>query len=233
MTIRLKLVAFFAISGGAFGLPAHIIAADTAPPQYGTSLGQPLPAVAPQAQVPQIAIAGNPTLGAADAPVTIVEFIDYECPYCQGYAKDTFPQLKANYIDTGKVRYVARDFPLAKHGRARPAAIVAACAGEQGRFWAMREALLADAGQLAETDLRRHADALRLDLPAFDACRAQDRHAARLDADFAAARAVGVNGTPSFLVGSTRGAVAQGRLLQGDETYADFEKVLAGYLQAK
>ena len=90
---------------------------------------------------PQIGIGGNPALGDPAAPVTIVEFIDYQCPYCQGYAKNTFPRLKASYIDTGKVRYVARDFPLAKHERARPAAIAAACAGEQGWFWEMHDAL--------------------------------------------------------------------------------------------
>jgi protein-disulfide isomerase len=211
--------------------PALAADGDQAQPGYGNSLGQPTPAVMLPAPIPQVSIADDPVQGAADAPVTIVEFIDYQCPYCQGFAKETFPKLKAHYIDTGKVRYVARDFPLSKHSRARPAAIAAACAREQGRFWEMHDALLTAAGQLTEADFRRHAEALGLDLPEFDACRAEERHGAQLDAAFAAARAVGVSGTPGFLVGATRGNVAQGRLLQGDESYADFEKVLAGYLQ--
>lgn len=211
------------------------LAADAAgePPQglpVGSSLGVPAPAGVPVVRIPDLAIGADPVLGVAAAPVTIVEFLDYQCPYCQGFAKDTFPLLKANYVDTGKVRYVARDFPLAKHGRARPAAIAAACAGEQGRYWEMREALLADAGRLDEADILRHAGRLGLERDRFDACRLEPRHQARLDADVAAAQALGVSGTPSFLVGASRGEVAQGRILQGDESYADFEKVLAGYL---
>jgi protein-disulfide isomerase len=184
----------------------------------------PVPSPAP------FRIAGNPALGLASAPVTVVEFIDYQCPFCQDFARETFPQLKAHYIDTGKVRYVARDFPLPRHERAQPAAIAAACAGEQGRFWEMHDALLASYGKLREGDLATAAFRLGLDRGRFDACRAEPRHAARLDADFAAARALGVSGTPTFLVGASRGEVAQGQLLAGDETYAEFEKVLAKYL---
>lgn len=194
----------------------------------GNNAGRPPPDLA--ALVPQVDIGGLPMLGSAAAPVTIVEFIDYECPYCQGYARDTWPKIRANYIDTGKVRYVARDFPLARHGRARPAAIAAACAGEQGRFWEMHEALFAGAGQLREQDIEAHARQLGLDAGKFAACRADVRHQARLDADVAAARQAGASGTPSFLVGASAGNVARGRLLQGGEDYASFEKVLARYL---
>lgn len=182
--------------------------------------------------VPEIGIGGDPMLGDPAAPVTIVEFIDYECPYCQGFAKDTFPQLKAHYIDTGRVRYVSRDFPLAKHSRARPAAIAAACARDQGRFWEMHHALLAANGAPGEALIAREATELGLDSGKFAACRADPAQAARLDADFAAARVLGVNGTPTFLVGTSAGAIARGRLLQGDEDYAAFEKILAGYLSA-
>ncbi len=205
-----------------------------APLPEGSSLGVPMgqrpPGATLQPAVPRIAIAGDPTLGAPDAPVTIVEFMDYECPFCQGFARDTFPLLKQHYIETGKVRYVARDFPLPKHSRARPAATAAACAGEQGRYWEMREALLAAAGQLRDEDFAGHVRRLGLDIPAFDACRGEPRHLLRLDQDFAEARALGVSGTPTFLVGASAGRVARGRLLQGDEDYAAFEKVLAGYL---
>lgn len=202
-------------------------------PVYGTSLGMgPGQNVQPPAPwAPTLAIAANPALGAADAPVTIVEFLDYQCPFCQKFALETYPRIKTNYIDTGKVRYVSRDFPLPQHERARPAAIAAACAGEQGRFWEMHDALLAGAGRLRDSDIAAHARTLGLDRARFDACRAEPRHAKRLNADYAAARAVGVSGTPNFLVGANRGEVAQGQLLTGDEDFAAFEKVLARYLK--
>lgn len=212
--------------------PAASAPVETTALPVGRSLGEPGPGrVVASLRAPQLAIGTDPVLGAADAPVTIVEFIDYQCPYCQDFAQQTFPQLKANFIDTGRVRYVARDFPLAKHERARPAAIAAACAREQGRFWEMHEALFADAGRLTDADFRRHAERLGLDRARFDACRAESRHGGRLDADYAAARAVGVSATPSFLVGASRDALAQGRLLQGDEDYAAFVRILQEYLE--
>jgi protein-disulfide isomerase len=231
MTMSRQLHSTLAVSL-VFIFSVHACAAGPDKPQLpvGSSLGEPIPARMLPSRVPQLPIAGDPVQGEAGAPVTIVEFIDYQCPYCQGFAKDTYPKLKATYIDTGKVRYVARDFPLAKHGRARPAAIAAACAREQGRFWEMHDALLAEAGQLADADFRRHADRLGLDRARFDACLGEARHRARLDADVAAAQAMGVSGTPSFLVGGSRDGFAAGRLLQGDETYDEFVEVLAGYL---
>lgn len=211
-------------------------AAAAEPPQggpgYGNSLGTD-PAQPPRRPVlsaPRLDITGDPVLGAATAPVTIVEFIDYECPYCQHFATETWPKLKAAYVDTGKVRFVARDFPLPKHGRARAAAVAAACARAQGRFWEMHDALLTDGGGLTAEDFDRLATRLGLDPDRFTACSADARQGERLDQQVAGARAFGVTGTPSFLVGATRGEVVQGQLLVGDETFADFEKVLARYL---
>lgn len=204
-----------------------------APPEMsaGNSLGMAEPGTPPTLPRPrQLDIADDPALGAADAPVTIVEFLDYECPYCQRFAQDTFPLLKKHYIDTGKVRYIGRDFPLARHARARPAAIAAACAGEQGHYWEMRHALLEQAGRLRDEDIAAHTATLELDRTQFAACVADPKHAARLDADYREARALGVGATPSFLVGPSAGAVAQGRILQGDEDFPAFEAVLARYL---
>jgi protein-disulfide isomerase len=211
-----------------WALVAVVAAAEPAPEPLpvGRSLGGPPPAPIDVPR-PVLGIGADPVLGSPAAPVTLVEFIDYECPYCQKFARETLPRLKAQYVDTGQVRYVARDFPLARHSRARPAAIAAACAGEQDRFWAMHEALLTAPGQLAEAEIVAHADRLGLDRARWQACRARPDHEARLDAAVAEARALGVSGTPSFLVGGSRGAEAAGRLLQGDEDFAAFAKVLA------
>ncbi len=227
------LLSILLLAPGPASVPSWAEPAAPATPVYGSSLGvgnrasRPPPDLA--ALLPQIDIAGQPMRGDPAAPVTIVEFIDYECPYCQAFAQDTWPQLKADYVDAGKVRYIARDFPLGRHSRARPAAIAATCAGEQGRFWEMHDALFAAAGQLRDPDIEAHAQRLGLDATAFAACRAADRHQVQLDADVAAARAVGASGTPSFLVGASAGDVARGRLLQGGD-YASFKKLLARYL---
>lgn len=214
------------------------LAADEPPagaaPEYGSSLGlgsrpaRPPPALS--LLVPQVDIAGRPVRGNPAAAVVLVEFSDYECPYCQDFAARNWPRLKEDYVDTGRLRYVVHDFPLPGHPRARAAAIAAACAGEQGKYWEMHDALFAAAGQLREQDLEAHAAELGLDAGAFAACRAQARHQARLDADVAAARRAGVRGTPSFLVGTSEGSLVRGRLLQGGSDHAALEKALATYL---
>lgn len=229
-----RVVAVIASLASCLMVPAAV-AADTGQPMpadgssMGINVGQPPPNAAIRAMVPQIDILGDPMLGAADAPVTLVEFMDYECPYCQAFSRDTMPLVKKNYIDTGKLRYVARDFPLPKHGRAAPAAIAAACAREQGKFWEMHDALLASDGRLAEQDIEALGMGLDLDMARFQNCRGEERHSWRLGQDYAAARAIGVNGTPSFLVGASAGSVARGRLLQGVEDYAELERILAAY----
>ena len=94
-------------------------------------------------------------VGRADAPVTIVEFSDLQCPHCARNALNTFPEIKRNYIDTGKVRYVARDFPLDMHPFAMPAAVATRCAGEQGKFWEYRHALFERQNDLGTATVRR------------------------------------------------------------------------------
>lgn len=220
-------------------LSAPLIA-DEAParpaPEYGSSLGlgkapaRPPPALS--ALVPQVDIGGRPVRGDPAAPVTLVEFSDYECPYCQAFAAESWPRLKADYVDTGRLRYVVHDFPLPGHPRARAGAIAATCAGEQGKYWEMHDALFAAAGQLREQDLEAHAAQLGLDAKLFAACRAEQRHQARLDADVDAARRAGARGTPGFLVGASAGSVVRGRLLQGVSDHAALEKVLVSYLDA-
>src|SRR3989440_6854912 len=123
--------------------------------------------VAPSGPV-RTSVADGPLLGRADAPVTLVEFADYQCPFCQRFFATTLPALKKDYIDTGKLRYVFRDFPLDMHAHARQSAEAAHCAGEQGKYWAMHDALFQHQGALDPPQLAEYARAVGVDGAGFD-----------------------------------------------------------------
>lgn len=142
--------------------------------------------------------AEGPTRGPEDAPVTIIEFSDYQCPFCRR-AEPTVQQLLERYPD--QIRFVYRHFPLESiHPRARPAAEAAACAGEQGKFWEYHDAIFKDPSKLADEDLHRNAADAGLDAEAFRACFEEGRFRDAIDADLAAGREAGVSGTPAFFV---------------------------------
>jgi len=150
----------------------------------------------------------GPTLGRPDAPVTLVEFSDYQCPFCQRFFTTTLSALKKHYVDTGKVRYVFRDFPLDQmHPQARKAAEAAHCAGEQGKYWEMHEVLFQNQRALAPPQLAEHARTVGVDGSKFDECLSSGRHAARVERGLAEGAAVGVQGTPTFVVGRRRLAI--------------------------
>lgn len=180
----------------------------------------------------EVSIAGDPALGAPDAPVTVVEFTDYQCPYCLRFVQNTFTRLEADYIDTGKVRWVVRDMPLGFHAHARKAAQAAHCAGEQDRFWEMRTVLFTNAKQLEAERLPRYAQIIGLDQDAFDACLSSDRHLAQIDADIRDASEAKITGTPTFVVGRADGDRVQGRRIIGARDYqvfaAEIDKLLKG-----
>jgi protein-disulfide isomerase len=180
-------------------------------------------------------VADAPVLGRADAPVTIVEFSDYQCPFCQRFVANTFPAIKKDYIDTGKVRYVFRDFPLDQiHPLARKAAEAAHCAGEQGKYWPMHDVLFQDSKALAVPQLGEHARKLGLDAAKFDECLSSGRHAARVEKGLSDGAAVGVQGTPTFVVGKTRpGDVVEGMLIRGAQPLDNFRRALDQALAEK
>jgi protein-disulfide isomerase len=147
---------------------------------------------------PRIAVAADgPSRGPEGAPVTIVEFSDYQCPYCKR-AEPTLDQVLKRYPE--QVRLVYRHFPLDGHEQARPAAEAAACAGDQGKFWEYHALVFQSSPQLAAENLRELAEKAKLDVAAFDACVAAKTHAAKVEADLDAGREAGVSGTPAFFV---------------------------------
>jgi len=196
------------------------------------SLAQP-----PQRQRPTSATVtlekDRPVMGAADAPVTVVEFTDYQCPYCRRFTQTTFPLLKRNYIDTGKVRWVVRDLPLASHKNARKAGQSVHCASEQGKFWEMRDLLFKNSANLENEHLHSYAEQLGLDVKAFDSCLASDRHTQEIDKDSAEAKRVGITGTPTFVIGKPNGDKLSGKLVVGAQPLNSFATVINNALGEK
>jgi protein-disulfide isomerase len=175
---------------------------------------------------------GELALGRSDAPLTMVEFTDYQCPYCRRFQAEVWPRLKRNYVDTGKLRYLARDLPLEFHSAAAPAAEAAHCAGEQGRFWDMHAALLAGEMDFATGGIERRAVALKLDMTRFGECVGRRKYAELIAAHAREADAAGIDGTPGFIVGRASGAVLDGLRVEGALPYEEFAGLLNELLAA-
>jgi protein-disulfide isomerase len=171
------------------------------------------------------------TMGREDAPVSIIEFTDLQCPYCGRHAREVFPRIKSDYIDTGKVRYASRDLPLAIHPFALPAAVASRCAGEQGRFWEYREALFADQRALGTEPYARIAGELGLDVERLEACRRDGRQEQEVLSDVEVARASGIRSTPAFLIGRVVDGQFQGERVTGLRTYEAFAERIDAQLQ--
>ncbi len=165
----------------------------------------------------------RPTLGNKDAPVTIVEFSDYQCPYCKRFADNTLAQLKREYIDTGKVRLVFKDMPLHFHQHARKAAQAAHCAGEQGKYWPMHDLLFKNSKQLQEEKLPAYAATLKLDAAKFASCLSSKRHLAQIDSDIAEAQKNSITGTPTFVIGKTAKDLIKGDVVRGAQPVSSFK----------
>jgi len=161
-----------------------------------------------------------------------VEFSDYECPFCKRNHDQVFSQIQKEYIDTGKVRYVFRDYPLGFHKKAIPAATAANCAGEQGKYWEINDFLFQSKANLADEKYIEFAKANGLDLAKFETCLKDDKHKAEIDKDFKDGQAYGVRGTPSFFIGKTeKGKEMTGVYIRGARPYNAFkteiDKILA------
>lgn len=166
--------------------------------------------------------AEGPSKGPADAPVTIVEFSDFECPYCSRAAQ-TIDKVVEN--NAGKVRLVFRSYPLPFHKKAKKASEAALCANEQGKFWQMHDAMFGDQQKLDVPDLKATAKTLGLDSAAFDTCLDSGKYAAQVDADMKVGQEAGVEGTPAFFI--------NGRLVSGARPYEDFQAIVEQELAKK
>ncbi|MCP9455923.1 MAG: DsbA family protein [Nitrospira sp.] len=138
--------------------------------------------------------------GRADAPVTLIEYSDFTCGYCVKFFKETWPLLRARYVETGKVRFLYRDFPRADQGPGVDAAMAARCAGAQGKYWAMHDRLFGEGGRLVATVYARHAAEIGLDTAAFTQCVKDGRYARAIFEDRQEANNWGFRGTPGFIL---------------------------------
>lgn len=180
----------------------------------------------------KVSIVDAPYLGKADAPVTMVAFVDYECPFCKRFDTQTFPEIKKQYIDTGKLRYVIRDLPLDFHKTAFKAAVASHCAADQGKYWEMRDKLTANAEKLGAELLPGYAREIGMDAEAFGKCLGSGQHDAFVNKSLDIARETGVNGTPSFIIARTLpGDVVDGVKVVGAQPFASFDSQIKQLLQ--
>lgn len=198
----------------------------------------PAQAQAPRVNVEPVELAmslgGAPSKGAADAKVAVIEFTDYQCPFCARHAAATLPSIENDYVKTGKIKYVVRDFPIASiHPQAAKAHEAAHCAGEQGKYWDMQRQLFANQRKLGAFDLMGHAKSLGLDRQEFESCMDGNKHAATVASALADGGTGGVTGTPTFFLGlidAKTGAVKITKRIQGAQPYSVFKEAIESLL---
>jgi len=191
--------------------------------QHAAAAPAPQPAKVSRATVN---LEGVPMLGSKDAPLTIVEYTDYQCPFCQRFHVTSFAELKKNYIDTGKVRFYSRDLPLDFHPNAMRAAMAARCAGEQGQFWKLRDMMGANPDKLDMDHIAGFAADLKLDTKTFRACVESEKYKNAIQTDVLEAMKVGAQGTPTFVLGKSTPEGVEGEVMEGAMPFPTFDQKL-------
>ena len=193
------------------------------------SFGLPNSRIAGQSQQSQTAIPDaddDPFLGRSDAPVTIIEFSDFQCPFCRKLWKDILPQLKADYIDTGKVKFVYRDFPLSnKHEMAQISAEAAECAEDQGKYWEMHDKMFAEQDRRGQntvrytaSDLKQWAGEIGIEQAEFGECLGSGKYTAEVENDLADGISAEIDGTPATFI--------NGKFVSGVKPYSQFKALI-------
>lgn len=171
---------------------------------------------------------GFQMLGSKDAPVTMVEFTDYQCPYCQRFHMTLFNEIKKEYIDTGKVRFYSRDLPLdSLHPNAIRAAQAARCAADQGQYWKLRDIMGANPDKLDMDNLVADATSLKMDLGAFKGCLDTQKYKEAVQTDVLEAMKIGAEATPTFVIGKSTPQGVDGELLVGLQPLSEFVKAIS------
>ena len=231
------LIIGYAIATGAHSLSAPTMA--NLPANNVPTAQQPAPTPTPAAPAPDPSanatppdVGTGPFIGKADAPISVIEFTDFQCPFCQRHFQQTFGDIKKNYVDTGKIKYYVRYFPLSFHPNAEKAAETAACADDQGKYWEMHDKLFTAQNDWSNLDaatalttFKGYAKDLGLVSAAFATCIDSGSKAAMIAKDEAAGSASGVNGTPGFWILGPNG---KHQMISGAYPFATFQSAIDG-----
>ena len=183
--------------------------------------------------VSPLLLTGEPSMGRKDAPLTIVEFSDFECSYCRRFHQTVLPKLKKEYIETGLVRFIHKDLPLPFHHQALPAAAAARCAGEQNKYWTTYGALFDEQSCLQCKGVVAIASEREVDTSTLQACMDRDSTTALINANVSEAQLHGIRATPTFVIGPTRtDNTHRGEIVEGALPWAQFQTMLDEQLTA-
>ncbi len=160
----------------------------------------------------------DPVKGSENAPVTIIEFSDFQCPFCGRFFSQTLPLIESNYIKTGKVKLIFRDFPLGFHQYAQKSAEAAECADEQGKFWEYHDKIFENQAALSSANLKQWASEIGLDTNKFNDCLDSGKMASEVKKDMSDGTAVGIRGTPGFII--------NGKLVSGAQPFSVFQQII-------
>lgn len=191
------------------------------------------PQATPEDRV-DISLGDGPFYGQESAPVKIVEFSDFQCPFCRIFWQETYPQLKSEYLDTGKAVLEYRDYPLDFHPVAGISAQAAKCAGDQARFWEMHDKIFSEQAKqgqntvyYTESDLKKWASEIGLDgsyFNAFNLCLSSGKYAADVAKDYQDGEKLGVTGTPTFFI--------NGQRIVGAQPFETFKRIIEEELKS-
>ena len=179
----------------------------------------------------KLKLGDEPVLGDKAAPLTMVEFVDMRCGYCKQFHNTAFLEIRKKLIETGKVRFVSRDLPLDVSSPSLLAAETVRCAGEQQRYWPLRDALMTSKEPLTAETITSHAKAAALDIEALNACVDSGRYRPAIEQDLKEAAALEIGGTPTFVIGKSTVEGVEGVTVVGALSYEAFEKVLQKALE--
>ena len=175
---------------------------------------------------------GSPLLGSADAPITMVEYGDYQCPNCQRFATQVQPLIVGNYVNTGKVKLIFKDFTIYGNDSVN-GAIAAHCAGEQNKFWEMHDFMYQNqkainSGWLSVDSIKKFASGIGLDMQQFNICFDGKKYAQKVTENFSDGKSAGVNGTPTIIIIDNRGQTVT---VPGAQPFETFKQVLDKMLE--
>lgn len=180
-----------------------------------------------QSIMASVDITGQTFTGNPNAPVTMIEFTDIQCPFCGRYNSGSFPDIKSNYIETGKLRYVQISLPLPFHIHAAKAAEALYCADEQEKFWEFKDKLFENQNELTVPSIKEYAVTVLPNVSAFSECLDNGKYTEKVAADASKARDAGIFGTPGFIIGSSaESGLIRGRKLSGAQPAEAFTSVI-------